>query len=45
MADKDDIKNFLASHPRLLGGIFMVMLLLGQAGTVAGGCQCTRVGP
>lgn len=35
--DSHDIESFVRSHPRLLGGLFMVLLLLGQAGSAAAG--------
>ena len=30
-------ESFLKSHPRLVGALFMVLLLLGQAGNAAAG--------
>lgn len=35
--DNGKIKTYLASHPRLLGALFMLALLLTQVGTVAAG--------
>ncbi len=32
-----DIESFVRNHPRLLGALFMVLLLLGQAGSAAAG--------
>jgi hypothetical protein len=34
---KDQLRAVLAEHPRLMGVLFSVCLLLSQAGTVAGG--------
>ncbi|SFS68508.1 DUF7503 family protein [Halostagnicola kamekurae] len=44
MSATEATKDFLASHPRLLGALFTLVMLLGQAGTVAAGSN-TQVGP
>ncbi|WP_277921472.1 DUF7503 family protein [Halostagnicola larsenii] len=44
MSATESMKDFLASHPRMLGALFTLVLLLGQAGTVAAGTH-TQVGP
>lgn len=42
MSDKDDMKAFLREHPRMIGALFTVLLLLSQAGgAVAGGVTGT----
>ncbi|WP_425494219.1 DUF7503 family protein [Natronobiforma cellulositropha] len=45
MADNDKLTTRLASHPRMIGALFAIMLLLSQAGAASAGCQCTFVGP
>lgn len=37
VTETHDIESFVRSHPRLLGTLFMVLLLLGQAGSAAAG--------
>lgn len=40
MSDDDSqnaIASYLANHPKLLGGLFLVVLLLSQAGAAAAG--------
>ncbi|MHC3437869.1 DUF7503 family protein [Natrialbaceae archaeon A-gly3] len=44
MSAKDDMKDYLAKHPRMIGVLFTLLLLLTQAGTVAAGTN-THVGP
>jgi hypothetical protein len=44
MAD-NDIASFLAEHPRMIGVLFTMMLLLTQAGNVAAGGGHTLIGP
>ncbi|ELZ04561.1 hypothetical protein C480_13641 [Natrialba aegyptia DSM 13077] len=38
------MKDYLAQHPRMIGAMFTLLLLLSQAGTVAAG-TCSQVGP
>lgn len=39
-----DVKAFLAEHPRMMGVLFTLLLLLTQLGTVAGASGSTTVG-
>lgn len=45
MAKDDKLKARIASHPRLIGAVFAIMLLLSQAGSASAGCSCSLVGP
>ncbi len=40
-----DMTDYLANHPRMIGVLFTLMLLLSQAGTVAAGGGSTYPGP
>ncbi len=40
-----DLKSYLAKHPRMIGVLFTMMLLLSQAGTVVAGHGSTYQGP
>ena len=42
---ESSITQYLSEHPRMLGGLFTVLLLLTQAGTVAAGTSATTAGP
>ncbi|MCT9097018.1 hypothetical protein [Haloarchaeobius sp. HME9146] len=42
--DNDTLANYLAEHPRMIGVLFMIGLLLMQAAPVAAG-NSTNVGP
>ena len=44
MSAKDDMKAYLADHPRMIGALFTLLLLLSQAGTVAAGAN-SNIGP
>ncbi len=44
MSAKDGAKDYLASHPRMIGALFTVLLLLSQAGSVVAGSN-SQVGP
>ncbi|MFP8951537.1 hypothetical protein ACLI4Z_01005 [Natrialbaceae archaeon A-arb3/5] len=44
MSAKDSMKDYLASHPRMIGVLFTLCILLSQAGTVAAGTN-TQIGP
>lgn len=44
MAD-NDIASYLAEHPRMIGVLFTMMLLLTQAGNAAAGGGSTLIGP
>jgi hypothetical protein len=37
--------EFLESHPKLLGAVFMALVLLTQAGSVAGAAAGSTAGP
>lgn len=41
----DSIKAHLAENPRMMGVLFMMVLLLGQAGNAAAGMCYTYSGP
>lgn len=41
----ESIKAYLAQHPRMIGGLFTVLLLLSQAGNAAAGSWVTVSGP
>lgn len=43
--NNDGMTNYLASHPRMIGALFTLMLLLGQAGAAAAGSSASQVGP
>lgn len=45
MSDENTLKTFVSEHPRLLGILFTVLLLLSQAGTVAAGSTGVVTGP
>ncbi|WP_408957718.1 hypothetical protein [Natrinema sp. 74] len=44
MPSKDSMKNYLAQHPRMIGALFTLFVLLSQAGSVAAGTT-SQVGP
>lgn len=39
------MKSFLAEHPKMTGVLFTILMLLSQAGAVAGGNGCPTFGP
>ena len=43
--DNSELKAFIAKHPRMMGVLFTLMLLLSQVGTVAAGSGATTIGP
>lgn len=45
MSAKDSMTDYLESHPRMIGALFTMMLLLSQAGSVAAGNNVSQVGP
>ncbi|ACV46308.1 MULTISPECIES: DUF7503 family protein [Halomicrobium] len=45
MSQTQSVKDTLASHPKLIGMIFAVLLLLTQAGAAAGAAAATFAGP
>ncbi|WP_281253830.1 DUF7503 family protein [Natronolimnobius baerhuensis] len=44
MVDSDNMRDYLATHPRMIGVLFTIFVLLSQAGTVAGG-STSQLGP
>ncbi len=42
---QDNITEYLAEHPRMIGVLFTMFLLLSQAGNVAAGASGTVAGP
>jgi hypothetical protein len=42
---KSSITEYFAEHPRMLGGLFTVLLLLTQVGNVAAGESASIAGP
>lgn len=44
-SQESDLKAYLAEHPRLIGALFMMMLLLSQAGNAAGAAASVTSGP
>lgn len=45
MAQKSEVTDWLAEHPKMIGALWTMMLLLAQAGNAAAGGVTTRVGP
>ena len=43
--ENSDITAWIAKHPRMMGVLFVLMMLLTQVGTVAAGNGGTIVGP
>lgn len=44
MSDNDSMNDYLAQHPRMIGAVFTILLLLSQAGS-ASAAIATQVGP
>ncbi|WP_275039988.1 DUF7503 family protein [Natrialba hulunbeirensis] len=44
MSVTDSMKDYLAQHPRMIGALFTLCILLSQAGTVVAGTS-SQVGP
>lgn len=44
MSVTTSMKNYLAEHPRMIGALFTLFLILSQSGTVTAGLS-TQVGP
>ncbi|SDR12101.1 DUF7503 family protein [Natronobacterium texcoconense] len=44
MSDTDTMTNYLAQHPRMIGALFTLFVLLSQAGTAAAS-SASQVGP
>ena len=45
MSDETSMKAYLADHPRMIGVLFTMMLLLSQAGAAAAGEISSTAGP
>lgn len=45
MSDDNTIHSYLAEHPKLIGALFALMLLLSQAGSVLAANQAVTTGP
>ncbi len=45
MEDNHDIKTFLAEHPKMMGALFTLVVLLSQIGTAAAQHGGTTIGP
>jgi len=43
--DTTPLADYLANHPRMIGILFMILLLVVQAGTVAANGASTNFGP
>ena len=44
MSDSNSMSEYLANHPRMIGALFTLFVLLSQAGTAAAGAS-SQVGP
>ena len=44
MSDSNSMSEYLANHPRMIGALFTLFVLLSQAGTVAAG-STSQIGP
>lgn len=45
MSEKEDMKAFLREHPRMIGALFTILLLLSQAGGAIAGGSTGTAGP
>jgi len=45
MSKHDTLKTFLADHPRMIGALFMILMLTSSAGTAAAGASAGTGGP
>lgn len=45
MSEDSTISRYLAAHPRMLGALFTLLVLLNTAGTVVGGPGSATAGP
>jgi hypothetical protein len=45
MSNQDKLKAFLADHPRMIGALFMILMLTSSAGTVAASASQGTGGP
>ena len=45
MSDDQELTAYLTDHPRMIGVLFVMMMLLTQAGNAAAGVATTTGGP
>lgn len=45
MSDNDDMKAFLREHPRMIGALFTILLLVSQAGGALASGATGTAGP
>lgn len=45
MSEDNKLQTYLAEHPRMIGVLFTLMLLLTQAGSAMGGAGTSTMGP
>ncbi|MCU4925458.1 hypothetical protein OB905_05570 [Halobacteria archaeon AArc-dxtr1] len=45
MSTTDRMKDYLASHPRMIGALFALMILLSQASSALAGGAASNPGP
>ena len=45
MSDNDSLTAYLADHPRMIGALFTILLLVSQAGSAAANGAQTVPGP
>ena len=45
MSDEGTVKSYLAQHPKMMGVLFTMFLLLTQVGNVAAGGSAVTTGP
>ena len=45
MSDNDSMAEFAAEHPRMIGTLFALLVLLTQAGNAAAGMHLVTSGP
>lgn len=45
MSDNNEMAEFLREHPRMIGALFTILLLVSQAGNAAAGGMTGNPGP
>lgn len=45
MSSTNSLKSYLADHPRMIGALFTILMLLSQSGVVAAGGNQAQPGP
>ena len=45
MAHKSDFTGWLAEHPKMMGALWMIALILTETGTAVADCACSKAGP